>query len=122
MAEKLSSQKVAEVLVDAAQALRKTAKERDEYKKLAEGLQRRDQAEKLAAQMHEKGLETDTDVADLADRLEKAAQAGKIDTIAAAVDLVGPDMGEKIAKLTTDETRVSAGSSNLERFIFGDVG
>lgn len=122
MAEKLSSQKVAEVLVDAAQALRKTAHERDEYKKLAESLQRRDQAEKLAAAMHEKGLETDTDVEALADRLEKAAQAGKIDTIAAAVDLVGPDMGEKIAKLTNDDTRATVGSSNLERFLYGDVG
>lgn len=122
MSEKLSSAKVAEVLADAAVTLRKVAAERDQYKKLAESLTQRDKVEKLAAQMHQKGIDLDTPVEALADRLEKAAEQGKLDTIEAAVDMVAPDMGTKLATLTNDENRNPLGGSPLEQYLVGDVG
>jgi hypothetical protein len=122
MAEKLSSAKVAEVLADAATALRKVAGDRDHWKKVATDLQRRDKAEKLASHMHDKGIDLDTPVETLADRLEKAAEQGKLDSIEQAVELVGPDMGTKIAQLSNDESRIGLGGSDLERFVVGEVG
>ena len=121
--DKISNAQIAEVMTDAAATLRtQQATITDLQDKLA-SKERRDRVEKLAAEMHRKGLELDTKVDDLADRLEKAASAGKLDAVEHAVDLVGPDMGQKLAQLTSDEAAPSAAaSSDLERFIVGQAG
>lgn len=119
--EKLSAQEVSQLLNESAQALRKVASERDEYKARFESAERRQSAEKLASQMHDKGLELDTSAADLADRLEKAAENGKFDVYAQAVELVGPNMGAKLGQLASDDSR-QMGGSDLETFLLGRVG
>lgn len=119
--KKLSSEQVQQVLGQVPGVIRKLAEERDFWKKEANARMRRDEAEKVAQAMHEKGI-SDVPFKDLVDQLEKAAEAGRLDKIAEAVDLVGPNMGEKIASLSNDNTRISGGSSEFERFILGDVG
>ncbi len=120
---KISNAQIAEVLTDASATLRaQQATINDLQDKLA-SRERRDRVEKLASEMHRKGLELDTTVDALADRLEKAAEAGKLDAVEHAVDLVGPDMGTKLAQLTNDNPEMgSGGSTDLERYIVGGVG
>lgn len=118
---KLSSKEIAQVLAAVPTTLRKLAQERDDaLAKLAQ-MERRGKVEKLAAEMQRKGLETDISSDALADKLEKAADT-RLDTIKQAVDLVGPDMGSRLASLTHDETRATPGTSKFERYIYGDVG
>lgn len=120
--KKLSNAQIAEVLTDASTTLRaQQATIRELEEKLA-SKERRERVEKLASEMHRKGLELDTSANALADRLEKAASEGKLEKIEGAVELVGPDMGTKIAQLTSDEQGSSPVSSDLERFIVGGVG
>lgn len=120
--EKISNQQIAEVLTDAATELRaKQATIVELTDKLA-SREKRDRVEKLAAAMHGKGLELDTSVSALADRYEKTA-SDKLDAIEHAVDLVGPDMGLKLAQVNNDEPGASSGvSSDFERYIAGSVG
>jgi hypothetical protein len=120
---KISSQQIQEVLAAVPETLRKLASERDYWRKEAQTRIHRDEAEKVAHAMHEKGID-DTPIDELVARLEKAASTGQLDKVAAAVDLVGPNMGQKIAQLTGDDsTRVSSVSNNeFERFILGGVG
>ena len=120
--EKLSHEQVQQVLGSVPGTLRKLAEERDYWRKEAESRMVRDEAEKVAHEMHSKGLQLDTPIDDLVNSLEKAASAGKLSEIARAVDLVGPDMGQKIAQLTHDDSRHQGGSTALEQFILGDVG
>lgn len=121
--EKISNAQIAEVMADAAATLRaQQATINDLQDKLA-SKERRERVEKLAGEMHRKGLELDTNVDALADRLEKAAEAGKLEAVEQAVDLVGPDMGTKLASLTNDDSGMgSASSSDLERYIVGAAG
>lgn len=122
--EKLSNAQAAEVLTDAATLIRaQDATISDLQEKLA-ARDRHDRVEKLAQAMHAKGLSLDTSVETLVDRLEKTAAAGKLEAVEHAVDLVGPDMGEKLAQLNNhDERGASSGSSALEQFIIaGGVG
>lgn len=121
---KISSEQLDQVLSAVPGTLRSLAGERDYWKKEAQSRMRREEAVKVAQAMHEKGISVDTPIDSLVDRLEKAASAGKLEKIAEAVDLVGPDMGHKIAHLTGDEsTRGSSMSSHeFERFILGGVG
>jgi hypothetical protein len=120
--DKISNAQIAEVMHDAAATLReKQARIVDLEEKLA-SKERRERVEKLAAAMHGKGLELDTSIADLADRYEKTA-SDKLSAIEHAVDIVGPDMGLKLAQVNNDEPGTSsAGSSDFERFIAGSVG
>lgn len=121
--QKISSQQIQEVLSAVPGALRKMAAERDYWKKEAESRMRRDDAEKVARAMHDKGINGDTEFEELVSQLEKAAEQGKLDNIAQAVEMVGPNMGQKIASLTGEEH--SAGSqpgSDLVRFLVGGVG
>jgi hypothetical protein len=122
--DKISHAQIAEVLTDASAALRAQGAYIGELEEKLASKDRRDRVEKLASEMHRKGLELDTSVDDLATRLEKAAEAGKLDAVEQAVDLVGPDMGQKLASLTNDAESGSspATSSDLERFIVGGVG
>jgi hypothetical protein len=83
---------------------------------------RRDEAEKVAHAMQEKGISTDVPYEALVDQLEKAASTGQLEKIAEAVDLVGPNMGQKIASLSNDEGRAQGGPTDFERFLLGGVG
>lgn len=120
--KKLSSEQMQQVLSQVPGTIRKLAEERDFWKKEAQARMQRDEAEKVASAMHEKGIQADVPFAQLVDQLEKAAQSGRLEKIAEAVDLVGPNMGEKIAQLTGDENAIAGDSSQFERFILGGVG
>ncbi len=121
--DKISHAQIAEVLTDASATLRAQQAYIGELETKLASKEQRDRVEKLASEMHRKGLELDTSVSDLADRLEKAASANKLDAIEQAVDFVGPDMGQKLASITNDESGSSpAASSDLERFIVGAAG
>ena len=122
----MDQEKVAEVLQAAGTAIRNVAAERDELEnKLASAeaknqmYERRVMAEKVAAQMHNKGINTDTDFSSLVAELEKAASEGKLDTIENAVEMVGPDMSLKTASIH-DSPRASGNS--FEAFLLGGVG
>jgi hypothetical protein len=119
---KISNAQAAQVLDDAASHIRAQAAHINELEEKLASRERRDRVEKLASLMHSKGLELDTPVETLADRFEKAAAAGKLEAVEHAVDLVGPDMGTKLAQLTNDEPGVSSGASTLEQFIVGVAG
>jgi len=121
-------QKVAKVLNDSAQLMRTVTGERDNALSKVAKLQltvasyeRRINAEKVAAMMHQKGINTDIEFPQLVSDLEKAAQEGKLPTIEEAVDLVGPNMSFKTASIR-DETPVGAGETDFERFLLGNVG
>lgn len=121
--DKLSNAQIAEVLSDASATLRAQQAHIGDLEEKLASKERRDRVEKLASEMHRKGLELDTAVEALADRLEKAATAGKLEAVEHAVELVGPDMGTKLAQLTNDEPGMrSVSSSDLERYIVGGVG
>ncbi len=119
---KLSNEKVAQVLHDAGAALRVMAAERDSVTEKLAGMVRRRDAEKLAAAMHDKGINLDQQFTALADDLEKAADEGRLPVIQEAVGMVAPDMAFKTASITTDEYQTGAGESDLVRFVLGDVG
>lgn len=123
MTIKISHAQMAEVMSDAATALRKQAARITELEGELSARDQRDRVEKLASEMHRKGIELDVKVDELADRLEKAAAAGKLDAIEVGVDLVGPDMGSKLASLTNNDTPGgTSGASDFERFIVGTAG
>ena len=122
-----NKEKTAQVLQDAANIVRAVSAERDELaQKLAAEQQktaayvRRTSAEKVAAQMHQKGINTDIDFPTLVTSLEKAASEGKLDTIEEAVEMVGPDMSIKTASINHDAP--AANGSEFERFLTGSVG
>lgn len=117
--DKLSSTKVAQVLHDAQHAIMHVTAERDDaLSKLAQ-LQRRNEAEKLATLMHEKGLNLDKTAEQLSDELEKAAEAGELPIIHRAVDMIGPNMG--LGNLHEDTNTKTAGATDFERYIFGGI-
>ena len=122
--DKVSSQQIAEVLADSAATLRSQQEVINDLREKLASRSMRDRTEKLAHSMHEKNLETDVSVEVLADRLEKLAGAapGKLDTLEHAVDLVGPDMGMKVAQLTSDGMPQDGLASDFERFIIGHAG
>lgn len=118
---KVSSAQVQAVIGAVPGVIRGLAEERDFWRKEAQSRMRRDDAEKVASAMHDKGIQMDVPFEQLVDSLEKAASYGKLEQIAEAVDLVGPNMGEKIASLS-DGGHLQGGVSAFERFILGDVG
>lgn len=120
--KKLSSEQMQQVLGQVPGVIRALAEERDFWKKEAQVHMHRDEAEKVATAMHDKGIQADVPYKDLVDQLEKAAQGGRLEKIAEAVDLVGPNMGQKIASLTGDEGTNPVSSTEFERFILGGVG
>lgn len=118
--DKISNQKIAQVLADAQTALIKIAEERDSLRSELSSITRRREAEKLASVMHGKGINLDQDHTTLSDELEKSAAAGELPIIQRAVDMMAPNMGLKTASLTSDEGH--QGHNDLERYLFGDVG
>jgi predicted nuclease with TOPRIM domain len=120
--------KIAQVMADGSQALRTVTSERDtlaeENGQLQEKLaavQTRLECEKTAAEMHEKGLNMDTEFADLVDNLEKDAQEGRLPVIQEAVKMAAPNMGSRIAHINNDETSMS-GDHDLVKYLVGSVG
>ena len=118
--DKISNAQIAEVLSDAASTLRSQQAHISDLEEKLAARDLNDRSAKIASEMHRKGLELDVDVNELASRLEKVGEE-KLATIEQAVDLVGPDMGSKIASINHDGGHTSD-SSNLERFILGDAG
>lgn len=117
--EKLSMKDVHELLEAVPPVLRKLAEERDHFQQKCERLERRDEAEKIATAMRAKGIDSDTPFETLVERLEKAAEQGKLETIQASVDMIGPDMGAKIASLANGDDRTISGGSDFERYLVG---
>jgi hypothetical protein len=128
MTMKTYQKKVAQVLADSAVAMRQLQNERNaalvknaELQMKVARYERRVQAEKVAAMMHQKGINMDTEFPSLVADLEKAAQEGKLPTIEEAVDMVGPDMSFKTASI--HDTPVGAGSEDdLTRYLLGSIG
>lgn len=123
----LSSEKVAQVLHDGAVALTKVAQERDAATQRAEAaeareavLLRRMEAEKVAMDMHEKGMSA-VPLEALTDQLEKKAEADPhaFAVFQEAVKLTGPDMMKSAS--VGGAFSAAAGSSDFERYILGDV-
>lgn len=120
-------EKQAQVLRDASITMRKLASERDDAltakeaaeKKLA-SLRTRLEAEKLAADMHEKGLRKDVEFSALVDDIEKAAHEGRLSVVQEAVKLAAPDMGGNF-RINHDEKREGA-PNDLEQYLVGNVG
>lgn len=117
----LDKEKVAQVLSDASRALRSVSAERDKLAHENSLLKRHQEAQKLAAAMHDKGLNLDVDQDSLVSDLEKAAEEGRFSVIQEAVDMVAPNMGYN-GILTSDDAPVGGGNNALESFILGNVG
>jgi len=124
MRPKISSAEMSQVLFAAGDALRKQASYIESLESRLGRLQRRDEAEKLAYVMHSKGIDTDVPIEQLTERLEKLAEQDirKFYNFQDAVELVGPDMGTKLAQLNNSEERSGIGGSDLERWLVGQVG
>lgn len=118
---KISNEQISQVLHEAPGMIRALVSENDGLRTKLANMERRDAAEKLAEAMHAKGLELDKTAEELVENLEKAAQQGKFETIRAAVDMVGPDMGEKIGSVGNNDAGAATGS-DLERYLVGGVG
>jgi hypothetical protein len=115
MMNKLSAAQQREVLAELPGTLLKVAAERDFYRDAYLANASRQRIEKVASSMIEKGIKSGG-IQEVADELEKSANAGDIDLAVTerAVELVGADMGKHAA--VSDEFG-SAGSSDFERFL-----
>lgn len=119
---KLSTEKKAQVLSEVPGVIRGLAEENRNLREKVASFELRTKVEKIASEMHRKGINQDVSLDDLADNLEKAASEGQLGAIEKAVEMVGPDMGAKLAQLTTDDSGTSPGSTDLERYLVGGVG
>ena len=119
---KLSNEKISQVLQEAPGVIRALVNENAGLRTKVANMERRQDAEKLADAMHTKGLELDKTAEELTESLEKAASQGKFETIRAAVDMVGPDMGSKLASIANNDGQGMTVGSDLERFLVGGVG
>ena len=120
--DKLSAEQIQEVLSDVPGVIRDLVGRNTQLEEKVAAYELRGRVVKLAGEMHKKGIDLDVPVDTLADRLEKSAEEGSLGEWEKAVALVGPDMGTKMAQVAGDEQRSSLGSSDLERFLVGDVG
>lgn len=116
---KESASKFAQVIRDAQSALISVTQERDKLAAENSAFRRRAEATKVAAAIHDKGIDLDVDFPDLVERLEKAASDGRLGEIERAVDMVGPDMS--FGKTNHDDVS-HGGSNSFEGFIMGTVG
>jgi len=121
----LDMEKAAAVLVDAGHALQKVASERDGLAvKLAQAeannalLLKRMEAEKIAAAMHDKGVNLDTSFDKLAAALEQEDDS-RLEIIKAALQMQPGDMMNG-ARLS--DGMASQSGSDFENFILGTVG
>ena len=119
--KKISSQDANRLMLDAADALRKLAAERDVYKTKCAELEAHQAAEKLASRMHERGIHADVSHEALVERLEKMAGTPDYSVMEKAVDMVGPNLaaGFKLAELSDGGDGPATGTSALERWVLG---
>jgi len=120
--KKISSEQISQVLSEAPGVIRALVSENETLRAKVAHMERRDQSEKLAEIMHNKGLELDVSHEDLVDRIEKIAEQGKLESYQQAVDLVGPDMGAKMAQISNNDGHSPAMGTDFERFLVGGVG
>lgn len=116
--DKVSQEDVLKLAAEAPAIIRQLTRERDElFQKLAH-IEQRQRVEKVATQMHDKGINTHVPLPELADQLEGWAEQGKLAEVERAVDLVGPDMGRKIAEVGTkhDPSQID-GEGEFVRFL-----
>jgi len=106
--EKLNQAKVAGLAKEAAVQLRAVTAERDELREKVARLELRQDCEKIASEMQRKGL-SDEPTESLIETLEKKAHAGQLENVRAAVDMVGPDMWNKLASPSSDEGKNHGG-------------
>ena len=121
--EKISHEEVLKFASEAPGIIRQLASERDTALAKLASFEQRQAVEKLAAQMHEKGISQHVAVSDLADQLEGWAAQGKLAEVTRAVEMVGPDMGQKIAQVSNnDDPNVVGGEGEFIGFLLGEVG
>lgn len=96
--EKIARGKASALLKEAAHTLRSQEEDLVELREKVAFYERKERVEKIASSMRAKGV-SDEQPSQLVDRLMKAAEAGKLDSIEEAVDMVGPDMGAKLASI-----------------------
>jgi len=115
--QKISSQKIAQVVKSAKEAIVSLAAERNKLASEVAELRRLRDVEKLASDMHERGARMDVTHPELVDELLKAANDGRLDVIKEALDLY-PTLGY------TD--RISDSNSNtgdnFTNYLLGNVG
>jgi len=100
--EKISSAQLAELMSEVGPTLRRLVHERDEAIFKLASIQMERDAEKVATVMINKGL-TNEPYDQLFEQMFKAAQDGTLSRIWDAVQIAGPDMGEKLATLASDD-------------------
>lgn len=118
---KTSAVQFSQVLADVPVALRSLAAERDHYMAKCASMERRHEAEKLAKVAHDKGVYLEHEHDELTDHFEKEAAAGHLPEIKRALDMVAPNMGQKLAHVS-DERSVGADTTDFERYIHGEIG
>lgn len=110
---------MAQVIHDTREALLSVTAERDAFEAKCAAYELRAEATKVATVLHGKGLEIDTDLPELVERLEKEAAAGRLPTIAAAAEMIGPNMS---FGSTHHDAGDGGGSDALTNFLVGNVG
>ena len=107
------------ITLSLAMASQRMAKRNALVKKLS-SVETRLMCEKVAAEMHEKGLRHDTEFPELVDDLEKAASEGRLPVIMEAVKMAAPNMGSHFS-INHDEAS-AGGMSDFEAYLVGSVG
>lgn len=109
--EKLSMEKVSGLAKEAATQLRLVTAERDDLREKLARLERRQECEKIASIMHAKGVSSES-MESLVETLEKKAEAGQLESVKTALDMVGPDMWSKLASQSSDEDKNHSGDKS----------
>jgi len=117
----ITKEQAATIMADSANALRKLASRVSELEGENASLVRRMEAEKVAADMHDKGIHTEVPFDELATQMEKEAENGRLPVIQEALSMTGPDMF-KGASLREGGEEGAAGQTELEHFILGTIG
>jgi hypothetical protein len=117
--DKQSSMKIAQVLRDTRETLLSVTAERDSLAEKCAAFERRAEATKVASMLHDKGCRLETDLPELVGELEKEAAAGRLDAIAHAAEMIGPNMS---FGTTNQGGEASGGSDAFTNFLVGDVG
>ncbi len=110
------------VLADVPVALRSLAAERDHYKAKYAQVVRRQEAEKLAKIAHDKGVYLEHEHEELSDHFEKEGSQGHFPEIRRALDMVAPNMGQKLAHVSDEKSVAGVGNTDFERYIHGEIG
>lgn len=117
--DKESMQKMAQVLSEAQQALLELTAERDTLAVKCAAYEQRQEATKVATMLHDKGIDTDIELPDLVQRLEKEAAAGRLPEIARAAEMVGPRM--TFGNTYNNDGAEGHGADALTSYLMGSV-